>query len=168
MATSTLKKITDRAKSIRRAHPGKKWLTAVKEAGREFRTGKLKPKKRARPKKHSKPKKHRTRRVGGGLRPNNPGLLPREMVARTRARVGAHRRKPKKRRVASPRPTRRRVGQSNGSGNNWVMPVLVLGGLGLAAYAILRNQGQAPPATQPQLVNTGNAYRDSQIGRAHV
>lgn len=163
MSISTLKKITTRAKSIRKAHPGKSWKTAVKEAGREFRAGKLKLRKKRRPKKHSN-RKHRARRISGGLRPNNVASVPREKIARTRARVGSHRRKPKKRRVTSPRPTRRRVGQSNGSGpssNNWVMPVLVLGGLGLAAYALLRNQAQAPPASSSQLVQTGNAYRDS-------
>lgn len=160
---STLQKITARAKRIRKAHPGKKWLTAVKEAGREFRAGKLKPK-RARPKKHSK-RKHKARRRVSGFKPNT-GLVPREQVARTRARVGSHRRKPR-RRAASPRPKRRRVGQSNGNGSgpsstNWVMPVLVLGGLGLAAYALLRNQGQTSPAvSSSQYVPTGNAYRDS-------
>lgn len=41
MATSTLKKITNRAKQIRRKHPGKAWKTAVKEAGREYREGGL-------------------------------------------------------------------------------------------------------------------------------
>lgn len=35
-----LKKITDRAKQIRRAHPNTKWISAVKKASEEIRTGK--------------------------------------------------------------------------------------------------------------------------------
>lgn len=41
MAASVLKKITTRAKQIRKKHPGKKWSLAVKEAGREYRNGKI-------------------------------------------------------------------------------------------------------------------------------
>lgn len=40
MSTNTLKKITARAKAIRRAHPKKTWRQAVKSAGAEYRTGK--------------------------------------------------------------------------------------------------------------------------------
>jgi hypothetical protein len=39
MASTALKKITTRAKQIRKKHPGKAWKTAVKEAGREYREG---------------------------------------------------------------------------------------------------------------------------------
>lgn len=42
MAKSTaLKKITTRAKHLRRLHPGTKWITAVKKAGAEYRAGKI-------------------------------------------------------------------------------------------------------------------------------
>lgn len=41
MASNALKKITDRAKQIRKKNPGKKWATAVKEAGRDYRSGKI-------------------------------------------------------------------------------------------------------------------------------
>jgi adenylate kinase len=40
-ASTTLKKITAEAKRIRKRHPGKKWITAVKEAGAKYRGGKL-------------------------------------------------------------------------------------------------------------------------------
>ena len=39
MASNALKKITSRAKSIRRAHPGVSWKSAVKKAGAEYRAG---------------------------------------------------------------------------------------------------------------------------------
>jgi len=42
MATNALKKITTRAKQIRKKHPGKSWKVAVKDAGREYRAGKKK------------------------------------------------------------------------------------------------------------------------------
>lgn len=39
--SNTLKKITARAKQLRSKHPGKKWTTYVKEAGKEYRAGKI-------------------------------------------------------------------------------------------------------------------------------
>ncbi len=44
-------KIINRAKAIRRAHPGKSWISCMKEAGREFRAGKVSG--------HKKKKSHR-------------------------------------------------------------------------------------------------------------
>ena len=41
MATNALKKITTRAKAIRKSHPGVSWKSAVKKAGAEYRTGKI-------------------------------------------------------------------------------------------------------------------------------
>lgn len=38
---STLEKITTRAKQLRKKSPGKKWMTCVKEASREYRGGKI-------------------------------------------------------------------------------------------------------------------------------
>jgi hypothetical protein len=47
MAVNALKKITTRAKQIRRAHPGKSWKSAVKQAGAEYRGAKAAPRKKA-------------------------------------------------------------------------------------------------------------------------
>jgi hypothetical protein len=49
MAANALKKITTRAKQIRKKQPGKSWKSAVKQAGAEYRAGNKKPvrKKRA-------------------------------------------------------------------------------------------------------------------------
>ena len=41
MASNTLSKITARAKQIRKAKPKMAWTAAVKEAGAEYRSGKL-------------------------------------------------------------------------------------------------------------------------------
>jgi hypothetical protein len=41
MATNTLKKINTRAKQIRKAHPGKSWKAAQKQAGKEVSAGKV-------------------------------------------------------------------------------------------------------------------------------
>ena|ERR1700679_927757 len=43
MATNALKKITTRAKQIRKKQPGKSWKSAVKQAGAEYRAGKKAP-----------------------------------------------------------------------------------------------------------------------------
>jgi len=46
------------------------------------------------------------------------------------------------------------------------MPVVLIGGLSLLAYALLRKQGQPAPVTQPSgLVSTGNQYRDATAQR---
>lgn len=39
--TTALQKITKRAKQLQRKYPGKKWITLVKDASREYRAGKL-------------------------------------------------------------------------------------------------------------------------------
>jgi hypothetical protein len=41
MASTTLQKITTRAKQIRKGHPNMEWKTAVKKAGAEYRGGKI-------------------------------------------------------------------------------------------------------------------------------
>ena len=166
MATSTLKKITTRAKQIRKKHPGKSWRNAVKDAGREFRTGKM-AKKKARPRRKAARKRSRPRKVGA-FRPTTGRRGPRETVIRTRARVAGHKRKPRRKRGAVTRyvnrPRRRRVGQS--SATSGLMPVVLIGGLVLLAYALLRKQGQPAPVTQPSgLVSTGNQYRDATAQR---
>jgi hypothetical protein len=48
MAANALKKITTRAKQIRKKQPGKSWKAAVKQAGAEYRAGKKTPVRRKR------------------------------------------------------------------------------------------------------------------------
>jgi hypothetical protein len=53
---NALKKITTRAKQIRKSHPGITWKSAVKRAGAEYRAGKKSPSR-------TKPKKSRSARA---------------------------------------------------------------------------------------------------------
>lgn len=62
MASTTLEKITTRAKSIRRGKPGMSWKSAVKKAGLEYRQGRIGKAK----KKRSAPKKKRKKISGNG------------------------------------------------------------------------------------------------------
>lgn len=55
MSTATLKKINTRAKQIRKAHPGKSWKAAQKQAGKEVSKGKVRS---------SRPKKAKRKKVG--------------------------------------------------------------------------------------------------------
>lgn len=66
MASNALKKITDRAKQIRKKNPGKKWATAVKEAGRDYRSGKISGIRSAPKKVGAKKKAVRSRRTSVG------------------------------------------------------------------------------------------------------
>jgi hypothetical protein len=70
MAANALKKITTRAKQIRRAHPGTSWKGAVKKAGAEYRSGKKAParKKAGRP-------VHRKARSVSGVRKSGKGRV---------------------------------------------------------------------------------------------
>ena len=67
MAASTLKKITTRAKAIRKKKPGIKWVTAVKQAGAEYRK-KGKPRKKSAKKKRPARKTTRRRKKTVGAR----------------------------------------------------------------------------------------------------
>lgn len=161
---NALTKIRSRIKAIRKRHPKKSFKSAQAQAGREYRQGKLKTR-RPRKSVHKKRTVKRRRKVAG-IGPGN-GFTPRENVARTRARVGSHKRKPSRRRRAAPKRVRarRRVGQSGGGDAMKVLlPVVLIGGLGLLAYGIFKNSNSAPPPPQSSsgLVQTGNNYRDSQ------
>lgn len=166
---NVLKRISARAKQIRKKHPGKAWKTAVKEAGRDYRAGKLR--KGSNRKRVKVKRKAKARRRVSGIRPNTGALTTRETVVKTRARVGAHKRKPRRRPASRPRPQprRRRIGQQGTTSG--LMPVVLLGGLGLLAYAVLRGQSQAPPVgggptgTADGLALTGNSYRDATAQR---
>jgi hypothetical protein len=70
MASNALKKITTRAKQIRKKHPNQSWKSAVKEAGREYRSGKKAPAR----KKASRPV-HRKARSVSGVRKSRKGRV---------------------------------------------------------------------------------------------
>ena len=64
MSSATLKKITTRAKQLRKKRPGISWKTAVKSAGLEYRQGKMGKTRKARPAKKKKAVKRK--RMGSG------------------------------------------------------------------------------------------------------
>jgi|SRR5882672_3278759 len=57
MSTTTLKKITTRAKQIRKKQPGISWRSAVKKAGAEYRGGKIRKTRKARKTRPARKKK---------------------------------------------------------------------------------------------------------------
>jgi hypothetical protein len=63
MAANALKKITARAKQIRKKHPGKSWKASVKAAGAEYRAGK-----KSTPRKKASRPAHRKARSLSGVR----------------------------------------------------------------------------------------------------
>lgn len=69
MAATALKKITTRAKQIRKKHPGKSWKAAIKQAGAEYRGGKISGvrKKRVARKSPKKTARKRTARKVSGM-----------------------------------------------------------------------------------------------------
>lgn len=151
-ALSTIRK---RINAIRKRHPKKSFKSAQAQAGREYRQGKLKKRRKATHK-----RKPRARRKVSGV------SVARENVARTRARVGSHKRKHRRRRASrkvAPR-RRRRVGATGGDAMKVLLPVALVGGLGLLAYAVFKGHSTTtPPPTSPSgIVQTGNSYRDSQ------
>jgi hypothetical protein len=64
MAASALKKITTEAKRIRKLHPSQSWKSAIKEAGRKYRTGKISGVKKKRPVRKKAVGKKKRGRVG--------------------------------------------------------------------------------------------------------
>lgn len=149
--TSPLKKITAEAKRIKKSSPGKSWKTAVKEAGKKYRTGKLgavKSRKTATAKR--KPAKRRTRKPV-------TTIVVRQVKA---VKVGSR----KRRRSAAPKRrmagTRRRVGGSGKKSN--ILPIVLAVGAGILLWKALGNKQQSPPPGAPPLVSTANQVRNQQ------
>lgn len=68
MAANALKKITAEAKRIRKRHPSQSWKSAVKEAGRKYRTGKISGVRRSGVKKKKVAKRPRKRVAGKAVK----------------------------------------------------------------------------------------------------
>jgi len=62
MSSNTLQKITARAKQIRKKKPNMKWSSAIKEASREHRGGKISGTRGTKKKDESRPPKKKFRR----------------------------------------------------------------------------------------------------------
>jgi hypothetical protein len=77
-----LKRITTRAKAIRKAHPNMQWVNAVRQAAKELKSGKV-----SGTKKKSSPKKKK--KVGAVKRTRTVSSAPRKVgtVAHTRSKL---------------------------------------------------------------------------------
>ena len=148
-AGTALKKITARVKALRKKHPKAKYKSLQKQAGQEFKAGKLKNK--AARKKVSGVKKTARKKTA---RKRTPKV---KVITRTIS-VGTVKRK---RRKAAPKrkaTRRRRVG---GMGGNTLPIILGIGALAAVAYFALK---PATPAAQLAYNPTGSAARDSKAG----
>jgi hypothetical protein len=80
--STTLKKITNRAKQIRRAHPNTSWISAVKKAGAEYRGGKKTRSTTKKRKPAAKPK-----RVGSSKKRSTPAAISGFSTAQLRSHL---------------------------------------------------------------------------------
>lgn len=162
---NALKKISTEAKKIRKRHPGKSWKSAVKEASRRYNAGTIRP---SRKKKHKatarkhKPRRVRKRHSVGAVHHTKKRSRKRSTRKRsTRREKTSHKKQHKSRKRG------RRVGAvvQQQSKMDWT-PILVVGALGLAAWALFKksdNGGQPPvPAGAPPLAISTNPTRNSQ------
>jgi hypothetical protein len=85
---NALKKITDRAKQIRKKQPGKKWATAVKEAGRDYRAGKISGTKSPRKISGAKKKSPAKKRSIGSATPPTGGSLEAQLKKKLTEQLG--------------------------------------------------------------------------------
>lgn len=165
--STALKAINKRVKVLQKKHPKSKRTSLQKQAGREWKAGKLKARKKsAAPKKRRVVRKKVARKRVGAVRKRR--VSRKKATPRKRRRVGAvkilergENRRTRPKRVY--KIARRKNGQIRrvsrvggiGGGLKAMLPVLVIGGLGLMAYMLLRK-----PAA-PVYIPTGNVTRDS-------
>jgi hypothetical protein len=152
---NALKVINQRVKVLQKKHPKSKRSTLQKQAGREWKSGKLKAKRSA-PKKKTVRRKPVTRKKSARKR----------SATRKRGRVGAVKilERGENTRTRSKRVykmarrkngTIRRYTRVGGAGSNKMMMVVAVAGLGLLAYMAFKKP------EPPRYIPTGNASRDS-------
>ncbi len=156
--SSILKKIAARAKQLKKKHPGAKYSTLRKQAGREFKSGKLKKRKKVsgsvgavKPKRRKAVKRkavRRKKRVVRRVRRVARRRTVKRAVRRVRRRVV---RRSVRRTVKRVVRRRRRI---SGKGKS-MMPLVILGGVGILAYMLFNK-----PA-QPPLIITQNPTRNN-------
>lgn len=141
---NALKKIVARVKVLRKKHPNAKYKTLQKQAGREFKAGKLKARRKPAAKKVTRKRTVKRKRISS--------------VGAVASRVAAVRKRkaPRKRAATKKKTSPRRRARVSGSGKS-IMPALLLGGLGLAAVYMLTRRNQQPTTYVP----TGNYTRDN-------
>lgn len=163
MAGNALAKISRETKRIRKAHPGMSFRSAQKKATSNYHSGAIGAKKKRHTKKsHAKKRTHKPRRkVHKRKRSTRTVVVVSGMhpVGRTRARAHKKRKRSRPKYKVSHRV--RRVGAAGGIKTN---DILLIGGLGLAAYLLLRPKSNTttPVAGAPPLTLTTNQARNTQ------
>jgi len=143
MAANALKKINARVKVLQKKHPNAKRKTLQKQAGREYKAGKLKVKRKPVAKKKPvkrKAVKRSIARIAKIAKPSTLGKLYKRRKRATRAK----------------KVVRRRVSGTVGK-SSMLLPVVALGGLAVLAYFMLK------PATNtqvPALYQSQNVQRN--------
>lgn len=157
MAKNALKKITAEAKRIRKKHPRTSWKSAIKEAGRKYRTGKIsspRPKPAKVAKVGAKKRKRAVKKKAAPRRrKKTTAVAVTKTVVRYRTRVG---------KVS--RPRRHRMAGSGG-GMKKIMPFVLLGGAALILWYVMRPKQPQLPAGAPPLVQTTNQVRNQQTNQ---
>jgi len=149
---SALKKINARVKVLQKKHPKTKRVTLQKQAGKEYKAGKLKVKRKVK------------RRVAKRVVKRRAVKRVRKRTARKRVNRAVMRvSKPVSRRVYRPKVVRvksykaARYRRVSGTGKS-LMPIVLLAGAGLIAYMLLKPK---PVTSYPQYQPTGNPTRDA-------
>lgn len=140
---NALKKIQARVKKLRKRYPKKKYSSLMKQAGREYKAGKLKTRKKS-----AAPKKRKA--------PRRKPATKRKSVARKRRRVGSKRPVVVRRRTVVVYKSRKRRARVSGVGASMkkILPVVAVAALGVGAYMMLK------PKT-PVIVQTSNPTRNT-------
>ena len=151
--STALKKINARAKQLKKKHPNAKYKTLQKQAGKEFKAGKLKAKR-----KPAKRKSVNRKRTVGAIRKRKtsvPRKRTKRLGAKARARVITRViTKVRYRTRAKKQTKRRRIGAA---GSKSMVPLLIGGAvvLGLGYMLLKKSTGT------PTLIQTGNQQRNS-------
>jgi len=147
---NALKKINARAKALKKKHPGKKYKTLQKQAGAEYRAGKLKTHKKRKPAAKKVARKKVTRKKTAVRKVAKVASLG--TVIKKRRKL-----KPRKVKVKAYRATRYKV---SGMGKD-LLPIVALGGLALLAYKMLVPSQTVPQQYLNQLQYSNNANRNT-------
>lgn len=149
---NALKKITTRAKQLKKRNPGKKWKTLVKQAGAEYRSGKLKTTRKRKPAaKKRKPvrRKPARRRVSSA---SAVGTVKRRRVRRRRVARKACRVTTRVRTRTRTKTVYRRVGSKKSK----LGSLLLIGGALAVGYLLLK-----PKPAPVQYIPTNNPTRNN-------
>lgn len=147
---NALKKINERVKQLQKKHPNAKRKTLQKQAGREWKSGKLKARKKAAPKRVKSVRRKTVAKKRAAVRKRPIKRAARRVRTRTITKTVY-----KVRRVKIKSKPRRRVG-SRTMGGKSLMPIVAIAALGVGAYLLL-----SKPATPPSYIQTGNYQRDN-------